>query len=129
MADCILSKIDVNPYENGILDGPAFKSFLMEALANDSTWESWSDFLSKSFDKCLDFGRSKSEDFKVAFALKPAFKDEKICHPISGAVISCIDAEFYTSCPTSMWKKNDGECEKIKNFAKICQKMPPIRPS
>lgn len=98
----------------------------MEALANDPKWNTWTDFLSKTFDTCFSAAESKSEDFKVSFALHPAFEGEKICHPISGAVMSCVDAAFFVNCPGTLWK-GDGECDAIKNFARICKEMPPIK--
>lgn len=89
----------------------------------DSPWSTWTDFLLKTFDQCMKNGEARSEDYKVSFALHPAFENEKICHPISGAVMSCIDAAFFVNCPSNLWKPS-GECDKIKNFASICKEMP-----
>jgi len=115
----------VNPYENGLLDKVAFRNYVLTSVQNDSFWSSWSDFLEKTFDECHESASAKSEDFKISFALHPAFEGEKICHPISGAVVSCIQAGFFTKCPSSRWKP-DAECNKIKGFANSCKLMPPI---
>lgn len=110
----------VNPKGDGNLNRSELKVKLQEQLKGDETWITT---LNNAFDNCFAIGNiillynlekklsflfyladSKVAEYQAAFALKPAFEGEKICHPISGKTLGCISNEMFINCPTSVWK-------------------------
>lgn len=50
---------------------------------------------------------TKALEFEEAFAMKPAFDGERICHPISGFVLNCMVNELFINCPANIWKSSE----------------------
>lgn len=111
-------KMGLNPTGDGNLDREGLKKAIQENMGGD-----WKDIVGKAVDECFAYTDTKQEEFKIAFALQPAFEGEKICHPVSGTVLPCIKARTFAACPAGMWSSN-GECDAIKTFAMNCNTLP-----
>lgn len=91
-------KLGLNSAGDGNLDREGLRKAIQEQMGNE-----WKEIVSKSVDECFAFTDTKEAEFKVAFALPPAFEGTKTCHPISGVVLPCIKARTLAYCPSEMW--------------------------
>lgn len=101
ISDCMATKIGVNPYEDGSIDEKAFSHYLQKISLDDETWRV---LLLNALERCYELTSDKVEDLKISFALHPAFDGEKICHPFSGILMSCIEADLLNNCPKKLWQ-------------------------
>lgn len=99
IGDCITNRLGVNPNGDGNLDRPALEKLLTGALTDDT----FKGTVAAAIKTCFEMVDSKKDEFNEAFALKPSFEGEKICHPISGQVLNCVHNEMFLNCPANVW--------------------------
>uniref|UniRef100_A0A336MLH1 CSON002761 protein n=1 Tax=Culicoides sonorensis TaxID=179676 RepID=A0A336MLH1_CULSO len=117
IGDCILERMGFNPKSDGNIDFEGLRSSILDITKGDPLW---SETVSKAIYACYTMAETRAQEFNTVYTSKPAFEGEKMCHPVSGRVLSCITNEKFINCPTSVWKGTDG-CEKIKTFVQRCE--------
>lgn len=100
VSDCITFKIGANKYEDGNVDYETFEKHFNKLPIDDM----WKPMVQTAVKDCFMSTTDKAEDLKISFALHPAFTGEKICHPFSGVLISCISAHLLNNCPSQLWQ-------------------------
>ncbi|XP_063696441.1 general odorant-binding protein 66-like [Culicoides brevitarsis] len=117
LGDCMLERMGFNPKGDGNIDLKGLKEYIMNMTNNQPIW---AETMAKSINTCYAMAESRADEFKTGYEHKPSFEGEKMCHPISGRVLSCMTNERFINCPSSVWKTSEN-CVAIKTFVEKCE--------
>ncbi|XP_062549390.1 general odorant-binding protein 66-like [Armigeres subalbatus] len=114
IAECQLNATGL--YADGMVDREAMTSMFMDAVKDAPEWQPK---VRDLLDECFRRAEANKDVIAAGAMLEPSFEGEKICHPISGAIMRCMNKNLYVMCPMENYYESP-ECNQLMDFYRMC---------
>ncbi|XP_001661692.2 uncharacterized protein LOC5574884 [Aedes aegypti] len=79
----------------------------------------WQPIVNETLDECFKQADENMAEIEAGAKLKPSYKGEKICHPISGSILRCMNMKLFSKCPNDLFNSGP-ECDQLKLYLEKC---------
>lgn len=103
--------------KNGKINRKETQKIFLASSKNNPQWHS---IVKDTLDECFAEADANKEEIEAGAKLKPSYKGEKICHPISGHIIRCMRMKMFNKCPGNVFQENNQDCMKLRQYHAKC---------
>uniref|UniRef100_A0A8D8C7Z1 General odorant-binding protein 67 n=1 Tax=Culex pipiens TaxID=7175 RepID=A0A8D8C7Z1_CULPI len=103
--------------KNGKINRKETQKIFLASSKNNPQWQS---IVKGTLDECFAEADANKEEIEAGAKLKPSYKGEKICHPISGHIIRCMRMKMFNKCPENVFQENNQDCIKLRQYHAKC---------
>uniref|UniRef100_A0A1W7R7F6 Putative plus-c odorant-binding protein 2 n=1 Tax=Aedes albopictus TaxID=7160 RepID=A0A1W7R7F6_AEDAL len=114
VADCAMAGTKL--ISNGKFNREKARQVFMAAVKDQPQWQP---IVSETLDECLKQADENMAEIEAGAKLKPSYKGEKICHPISGSILRCLNMKLFSKCPNDLFRSGP-ECDQLRIYHEKC---------
>ncbi|EAT37338.1 AAEL010662-PA [Aedes aegypti] len=114
IAECQLNATGL--YADGMIKRDEMTTMFMDSVKDTPEWQP---MVRDLLDECFRQAEANKDIIAAGAMLEPSFEGEKICHPISGAIMRCMNKNLFLMCPKESFTEGP-ECTQLMDYFKMC---------
>ncbi|XP_065075908.1 general odorant-binding protein 66-like [Ochlerotatus camptorhynchus] len=114
VAECAMNATKL--LSNGLINREKARKLFLTPVKGKPEWQP---IVSATLEECFQQADDNMAEIEAGAKLKPSYKGEKICHPISGSILRCMSMKLFTKCPSDLFKTGS-DCDQLKAYHEKC---------